>query len=207
MSISRKRAGAGALRMLHATQIRWGFCSVYPRKSTGNSLGKNFAHGCATTAKGRNKKKVKVSKDTFPCPGVRARYDVGVWRRTACRSPFPASRLPRPASLCVVRYKNKIKSITWQTTPHLCGNLLFLDCVCSRSRSRSRRQRESQHSRCKVKCFIFPFGGEFDPFLKTHTVRALLALCLNSQLSCLNPPSHCPSLPFALPPPLQSCNL
>lgn len=90
------------------------------------------------------------------------------------------SRRMRAASfaLCVVRYKNKIKSITWQTTPHLCGNLLFLDCVCS-------RRRQSQRSRCKVKCIIFPFGGECDPFSKGHTERALLALCLNSQLSFL----------------------
>lgn len=85
---------------------------------------------------------------------------------------------PSPFAVCVVRYKNKIKSITWQTTPHLCGNLLFLDCVCS-------RRRQSQRSRCKVKCIIFPFGGECDPFSKGHTERALLALCLNSQLSFL----------------------
>lgn len=94
---------------------------------------------------------------------------------------------PSPFAVCVVRYKNKIKSITWQTTPHLCGNLLFLDCVCS-------RRRQSQRSRCKVKCIIFPFGGECDPFSKGHTERALLALCLNSQLSFLplSLPARCP---------------
>lgn len=98
-------------------------------------------------------------------------------------------------ALCVVRYKNKIKSITWQTTPHLCGNLLFLDCVCS-------RRRQSQRSRCKVKCIIFPFGGEFDPFLKGHAERALLALCLNSQLSTQPLPlslSLSLFVPFSLP--------
>lgn len=35
----------------------------------------------------------------------------------------------------------RIKSITWQTTLYMCGNLLFYDCV----------------QRVKIKCIIFPF--------------------------------------------------
>lgn len=68
-------------------------------------------------------------------------------------------------------YKNKIKSITWRTTPHLCGNLLLLDCVCVR---------RGVLSVCacvcmcvcvkisKVKCIIFPFGDPFSHFAPVH---------------------------------------
>lgn len=46
---------------------------------------------------------------------------------------------------CTSKYK--IKSITWQTTPYLCGNLLFYDCV----------------QRVKIKVYHFPIYGNTNP--------------------------------------------
>lgn len=107
------------------------------------------------------------------------------------------SRRMRAASfaLCVVRYKNKIKSITWQTTPHLCGNLLFLDCVCSRRTSRTSESTFTLQS----KVYHFPIWRPlFEGPRRTGTSRTL------SQFPTVVPaPLPLPSFPMPAPVELQ----
>lgn len=56
----------------------------------------------------------------------------------------------------------KIKSITWQTTLYLCGNLLFYDCV----------------QRVKIKCIIFPFTATPSQFYNAVQHNEPIALPL-----------------------------
>lgn len=79
---------------------------------------------------------------------------------------------------------SKIKSITWQTTLYLCGNLLFYYCV----------------QRVKIKCIIFPFAATL-PFLPfsplSHSSPALslstaaISICKDSQeFVCMSRHAH-----------------